>query len=225
MSPAMVIFGHQTKELIPVLPYHYSPHPTWEENVVKRKEALRHRHARAMETWSEHSRQLPQLRVGDHVLIQNQTGNFPTKWDRSGVVVEVRQHHQYLIRVDGAGRVILRNRQFLRKFTPHTVAPPPEQPPTPREYTDIPLRSSPLGRHDRDPPASPRATTPPTVATPQDTERAEDTQQPTLPTQERDLQSQEMVDPRTTRENPAPPVPRTSGRQRSNPKWHESYLF
>ena len=31
-------------------------------------------------------------------------------------MVEVRQHDQYVIRVDGSGRVTLRNRKFLRKF-------------------------------------------------------------------------------------------------------------
>ena len=74
MSPAMCIFGHQTRDLIPVLPFNYVPHKTWYDNITKREEALRHRHARALETWSEHSRQLPPLKVGDHVLVQNQTG-------------------------------------------------------------------------------------------------------------------------------------------------------
>ena len=43
-------------------------------------------------------------------------------------MVEVRQFDQYVVRVDGSGRVTLRNRKFLRKFspvysphTPHTL--------------------------------------------------------------------------------------------------------
>lgn len=32
--------------------------------------------------------------------------------------MEVRQFHQYVVRVDGSGRVTLRNRQHLRKFIP-----------------------------------------------------------------------------------------------------------
>jgi len=50
--------------------------------------------------------------------IQNQTGIYPRRWDRTGSVVEVRQYDQYVIRVDGSGRVTLRNRKFLRKFNP-----------------------------------------------------------------------------------------------------------
>ena len=32
--------------------------------------------------------------------------------------MEVRQYHQYIIRMDGSGRVTLRNRHFLRKYIP-----------------------------------------------------------------------------------------------------------
>ena len=54
------------------------------------------------------TRQLPQLKVGDTVRIQNQTGNYP-RWDKTGRIVEVRQHDQYMVRVDGSGRATLRN--------------------------------------------------------------------------------------------------------------------
>ena len=42
-------------------------------------------------TRCEHTRRLPPLAVGDTVRIQNQTGNHPLKWDKTGRVVEVRQ--------------------------------------------------------------------------------------------------------------------------------------
>ena len=73
---------------------------------------------RAAERLSEHTRVLPPLAVGDTVRIQNQTGPHPTKWDKTGMVVEVRQFDQYVARVDGSGRATLRNRKFLRKYTP-----------------------------------------------------------------------------------------------------------
>ncbi len=34
------------------------------------------------------------------------------------IVVEVRQFDQYVVKVDGSGRMTLRNRKFLRKYTP-----------------------------------------------------------------------------------------------------------
>ena len=118
LSPAMCIFGRSIRDFIPVHPGKYLPHPTWRETLVAREEALRNRHHRTCERLTEHTRTLPQLKVGDHVRIQNQVGPNPTKWDRTGIVVEVRQYDQYVIRVDGSGRATLRNRKFLRKYIP-----------------------------------------------------------------------------------------------------------
>ena len=118
LSPAMVIFGHAIREFIPIQPGRYLPHPIWRETLVAREEALRNRHQKTSERLNEHTLDLPPLVIGDCVRIQNQHGPHPTKWDRTGVVVEVRQYDQYVIRVDGSGRVTLRNRKFLRKYIP-----------------------------------------------------------------------------------------------------------
>lgn len=118
LSPAQMLFGHPIRDFIPILPNKYRPHTTWQETLKAREEALRNRHMKAAERWSEHTRQIPPLKVGDLVRIQNQVGNFPKKWDKTGQVVEVKQHNQYVVKVDGSGRATLRNRQFLRKYTP-----------------------------------------------------------------------------------------------------------
>ena len=73
---------------------------------------------RTAEQLSEHTRRLPPLKVEDQVRIQNQLGPHPKKLDKTGSVIEVRQFDQYVLRVDGSGRVTVRNRQFLRKFIP-----------------------------------------------------------------------------------------------------------
>ena len=118
LSPAMVLFGRPIRDFIPIHPGRYRPHPTWRETLLSREEALRNRHMKDSERLSEHTVNLPPLKVGDYVRIQNQVGPHPTKWDKTGIVIEVRQFHQYVVRVDGSGRVTLRNRRFLRKYTP-----------------------------------------------------------------------------------------------------------
>ena len=90
MSPAQMLFGHPIRYFIPILPNKYRPHTTWQETLMAREEALRNRHMKAAERWSEHTRQIPPLKVGDLVRIQNQVGNFPKKWDKTGQVVEVK---------------------------------------------------------------------------------------------------------------------------------------
>ena len=54
----------------------------------------------------------------DYVRIQNQVGPHPTKWDKTGIIIEVHQFDQYIVKVDGSGRVTLRNRKFLRQYLP-----------------------------------------------------------------------------------------------------------
>ena len=118
LSPAMCVFGRAIRDFIPVHPGKYLPHPTWRETLAAREEALRNRHQKMCEKLTEHTKCLPPLKVGDHVRVQNQSGPNPTKWDKTGVVVEVRQFDQYVVRIDGSGRVTLRNRRFLRKYIP-----------------------------------------------------------------------------------------------------------
>ena len=67
LSPAQMLFGHPIRDFIPILPNKYKPHRTWQETLVAREEALRNRHMKAAERWSEHTRQLPPLKVGDLV--------------------------------------------------------------------------------------------------------------------------------------------------------------
>ena len=111
-------------------------HQTWQETLSNREEALRNRHMWVAERFSAHTRVLPPLSVGDCVRIQNQTGPHPTKWDKTGIVIEVRQFDQYVVRVDGSGRVTPRNRKFLRHYVP--VVPRSLPAPTVSHTTNIP---------------------------------------------------------------------------------------
>ena len=74
---------------------------------------IHNRHMKAAERWLEHTRRLPPLKAGGTVRIQNQTGPCINKYDKTGMVIEVRLFDQYVVKVDGCGRVTLRNRKFL----------------------------------------------------------------------------------------------------------------
>ena len=124
LSPAQCVFGWPIKDFIPILPGRYQPQPTWSDTLATREEALRNRHMKAAKRWSEHTKRLPPLAVGNHVRIQNQTGPYAIKWDKTGVVVEVCQCDQYVVHVDGSGRMTICNWKFLRKYIPvQTKAP------------------------------------------------------------------------------------------------------
>jgi hypothetical protein len=124
MSPAEIVFGRQIRDFIPVKPGRYEPADTWSETANNRELAMMDRHAREVENLTPHTKELPPLKVGDTVRVQNQTGNTPIKWDRSGVIIEVRQHDQYAVKMHGSGRVSLRNRMFLRKYSAFVTKKP-----------------------------------------------------------------------------------------------------
>ena len=119
LSPAQIVFGRSIRDFTPMSPGQYRPAKVWSMTSEMREKALAKRHAQIRERLNEHSKLLTPLRVGDHVYVQNQTGHHPNKWDKSGVVIEVKQYDQYIIKIDGSGRMTLRNRKFLRKFTPY----------------------------------------------------------------------------------------------------------
>ena len=142
-SPSLILFGRPIRDMIPTPIGKYTPHETWRELMDHREKAMAKRHSLGHEQWSEHVRKLPDLKIGDHVYVQNQNGNNPRRWERTGLIVEVLQHDQYRVKVDGSGRVTLRNRKFLRKFTPF-ISDPKILPSTPRPPTP-PLIMEPVG--------------------------------------------------------------------------------
>ena len=92
--------------------------------------------------------------VGDSVLIQNQVGNHPSRWDITGVVVEVRDHDQYIVKVDGSGRMTIRNRKFLKKITPYSMTKHFKRSDSPVAPADPPVSQPPVVL-EADPPNQP----------------------------------------------------------------------
>ena len=102
-------------------------YPTTTATTITTKEAaLRHCYHCMSEALKEHYCPLAPLTIGDRCYIQNQAGNHPKRWDRSGLVVDVLSHDSYLVKVNGFGRLTQRNRRLLRKFVP--VSPPTPNP-------------------------------------------------------------------------------------------------
>ena len=123
ISPAEIVFGRPIRDAFSFVNRcskfsNPSVHPEWRKAWSLKEKAMRCRMTRTCEKLNEHTRQLPPLQVSDHVFIQNQHGAHPSKWDKSGKIIDVKPHNQYLVKVNGSGRVTVRNRRFLRTFTP-----------------------------------------------------------------------------------------------------------
>ena len=126
LSPAQLIFGRPVRDFLPIKMNMYNPAEVWITDRETRELALRHRMHMGQERWSQHTKDLAGLQVGQHVSVQNQAGagKIAKQWDRTGVVVEDLGHRKYRVRVDGSGRLTDRNRQFLREFKPATFSRP-----------------------------------------------------------------------------------------------------
>jgi len=75
------------------------------------------------EALHQKTRDLSLLQEGDHCRIQNQNRRFPRKWDKTSRVVQINGNDQYVVKVDGTGRLSKRNRKYLRQFQPCMLYP------------------------------------------------------------------------------------------------------
>ncbi|XP_068198886.1 uncharacterized protein [Antennarius striatus] len=207
--------------------------PLWRQAWAAKEDALRTRMSRTAESLRTHSRPLCPLAPGTRVFLQNQQGPSPNKWDRSGVVVESLGHDQYRVKVDGSGRLTLRNRRFLRGYTPATPYSPlrpvaPLPPPVAPDCQPLPVRPCPATTHD--------AGLGPSLLLPSDglTSGLGSGSSPPLPSDEvtSDLRSQGYpvpsgvvppASPRVARSPPPPPPPLSAQpcRSRRPPKHYE----
>ena len=118
LSPAQIIFGRQMKDFIPVLAGKYRPSQEWGFVQEDRDRALARRLQVDGSRLERNTRQLKEIPVGTAVSIQNQTGRHPTKWNKTGIVIENQPFNKVLVRVDGSRRVTTRNRRFVRVILP-----------------------------------------------------------------------------------------------------------
>ena len=108
LSPSQIIFGRRLNDYLPIKPGRLQLHPEWRLTMEQRELALAKRHSRGGSELTEHTRTQEPLQIGQHVLVQNQLGNKPLRWDKTGVVVECMGYNQYSVKMDGSGSLTLR---------------------------------------------------------------------------------------------------------------------
>ncbi|KAK3893421.1 hypothetical protein Pcinc_002767 [Petrolisthes cinctipes] len=102
------------------------------------------------------ARSLPLLHLGGYVDVQDHANG---RWDHVGVIVGIGQRRDYLVKM-GSGRILWRNRRFLRPHRPmtpvgvkgqgthHTITP---QQPDPEEHHNLELPQRRGSRQRREP--------------------------------------------------------------------------
>ena len=123
LSPAQVVYGRYMRDLIPVVNDKYEPKQEWSLVREYRERALARRLDRDGARLEQYTKKQKQIPIGGAVAVQNQTGRFPKKWDKTGVVLENMDHDKVLVRMDGSRRLTTRNRRFVRQ-----ILSPPDLP-------------------------------------------------------------------------------------------------
>ena len=143
LSPAQILFHRQLRDHIPTHTEHLKLNKKWLLQAKHRERKNATFANRPNENMNLHN--LPSLQVGDMVFIHDPPSTRGHKrWIRTGRVVEALPYRQYRIRMNGSGRLSLRNRKFLKinpnasniksAFRSNIVAPssPPEPPSSPQ---------------------------------------------------------------------------------------------
>ena len=124
MSPAQMLLGRDLHDFLPGtkpkthMTCHTELRDTWKEVADWRELTLAPRSAKMHDRLKQWTKELPPLEIGDHIMVQNQLGDKPKRWDKRGVVVQADpKTRQYKIMSFGSRRLTLRNRKFRRKYT------------------------------------------------------------------------------------------------------------
>ena len=109
LSPAQLLLHRRLRDFVPSHPTLYKPHAEWITAARNREKSLSQRNARLIEKYNRTAHTLRPLLKGQIVSIQCTNNN---RWNTTGQIIETLPHNQYRIRVDGSGRITLRNRRF-----------------------------------------------------------------------------------------------------------------
>ena len=118
-SPAQLALGRPIRDTLPLPRERYRISAEWARHLHEREVAMKNRNEVTKIKYDESAHCLSELKVSDQVLCQNLRTK---KWDRRGVIVEVKTKRQYLIRMCGSGRITLRNRRHLQKISPKVLS-------------------------------------------------------------------------------------------------------
>ena len=106
-----MLFHRNLRDGIPVPKSRLTPNRLWVIAANQREQAFSKRNREMMRSYNEHTRKMAELEIGQEVSIQE--SNHHKIWLRFGTVVD-KDDRKYTIRVHGSGRVITRNRRFLK---------------------------------------------------------------------------------------------------------------
>ena len=109
-SPAQLALGRDLRDTIPLPKERYKVDLNWAHHLRERERKMFQK-ILELSIKSSTNKSLRALMKGSKVLCQNARTR---QWDRSGTIVETHPFRKYSVKMDGSGRVSLRNRRHLQ---------------------------------------------------------------------------------------------------------------
>ena len=131
LSPTQKLYGQPIQDTLPAHRRAFSPE--WQRSTLAAEEQAQSIREKIETSYNHNAKPLPEIKIGSKVAIQN---HETKRWDIYGTVTDISPHRRYFIKTQ-SGRVLVRNRKFLRRrippsLPPHTVntstAPNPDGP-------------------------------------------------------------------------------------------------
>ena len=115
LSPAQKLYGHPIQDNLPI--YQRAFAPEWQQSREETEKHTQQSQEAATKRYNAAAHNLPDITIGTHVAVQDTRTKL---WDTYGVVTNIGPHRQYHIRTR-SGRILIRNRRFLRRRVPASL--------------------------------------------------------------------------------------------------------
>ena len=116
LSPAQKLYGHPVQDSLPA--HRRSFAPEWQRSSQEADQQAAHTLRQSETYYNTHTHPLTDIEIGSAVALQNTQTKL---WDTYATVVAIGPHRRYHVRTQ-SGRVLVRNRRFLRHRTPASCA-------------------------------------------------------------------------------------------------------
>ena len=119
LSHAQKLFGHPIQDTLPAHCRAFAEQ--WQRQITQAERQKAKTDEAVEKSYNQHAKPLPGLNVGNRVTVQNQDTKH---WDVYCTITDIRPHRRYFIKTH-SGRVLVRNRRFLRRRVPLSLPTAP----------------------------------------------------------------------------------------------------
>lgn len=122
-SPAQKLYGRPIQDTLPA--HRRSFAPEWQRSAIDAEQMAANTLAQSESYYNTHTQDLADIQLGSTVALQNPRTKL---WDIYGTIVNISPYRRYSVKTQ-SGRILIRNRRFLRHRIPASLCASVRNPP------------------------------------------------------------------------------------------------